>query len=73
MVGHSLAYDVQGGQNAGLMTIVWVKLEGNSCREGDPQPDFVVALGLNLFEILEELNYRYLSVDSGEKITDENG
>ena len=69
MVGHSLAYDVQGGQNAGLMAIVWVKLEGNSCREGDPQPDFVVALGLNLFE----LNYRYLSVDSGEKITDENG
>ena len=48
MVGDSLAHDVQGGQNAGLMATVWIKLEGGSWNEGDPQPDFVVASVLNL-------------------------
>lgn len=65
MVGDSLAHDVQGGQNAGLMATVWIKLEGSSCNEGDPQPDFVVASVLNLPEILDELNS--LSVASGQK------
>lgn len=56
IVGDSLSHDVQGGQNAGFMATVWIKLEGSSCNEGDPQPDFVVASVLNLPEILDELN-----------------
>lgn len=65
MVGDNLAHDVQGGQNAGLMATVWIKLEGSNCNEWDPQPDFVVATVLNLPEILDELNS--VSVASGRR------
>lgn len=56
MVGDNLAHDIQGGKNAGLMATVWIKLEGSSWNEGDPEPDFVVASVLSLPKILDKLN-----------------
>lgn len=56
MVGDNLTHDIQGGKNAGLMATVWIKLEGSSWDEGDPEPDFVVASVLSLPKILAKLN-----------------
>lgn len=48
MIDDSLPDDIQGGKNAGLLALVWIKLEGNCLNEGDPEPDFVIDSVLSL-------------------------
>lgn len=56
MIGDSLAHDVQGSKNAGLMASVWIKLRGCNRSGEDPEPDFTVDSVLDLPKILNELN-----------------
>lgn len=56
MIGDSLAHDIQGSKNAGLMASVWIKLKGCNLSEEDPGPDFTIDSVLNLPRILDELN-----------------
>ena len=62
MVGDSLAADVQGGINAGLLATVWVRADGggggadgDGGRLGGPRPSHVVRSVLDLESVLERL------------------
>lgn len=58
MVGDSLAADIQGGINAGLLATVWVHGNAGAWQKapaGGPQPTFLIGSVLELERVLESL------------------
>lgn len=59
MVGDSIAADVQGSVNAGLLASIWVTGEGDlrkpPPREGEPQPTFTVRSVADVGKVLRQI------------------
>ena len=55
MVGDSLAADVQGGINAGLLATVWVCGAQSELPAGAPRPTYTISRICDLESVLDQI------------------